>query len=100
MGTQIEYALVDLDRKNSRATLLLEQEKVIRQWEARKFCLSDAYDQRLTQRLKRRWLTRVFQGRFTMGVGNLRCGNHSCSSIQWQDNRSIGSRSKYAAKVL
>ncbi|OKP01356.1 hypothetical protein PENSUB_7346 [Penicillium subrubescens] len=44
-ATEIEYALVNLDRKNSRATMLLEQERVIRQWEARNCCTSDGYDQ-------------------------------------------------------
>lgn len=42
--TQIEYALVNLDHKNLRATMLLEQERVIRQWEARTCCSGDAYD--------------------------------------------------------
>jgi hypothetical protein len=30
---QIEYCLVDLNPSTERATLLLDQEKVIRQWE-------------------------------------------------------------------
>ncbi|KAJ5370262.1 Glutamate-cysteine ligase catalytic subunit [Penicillium cataractarum] len=40
-GDEIEYALVDFDHDNSRATLLLEQERVIRQWEERRCCSSD-----------------------------------------------------------
>jgi hypothetical protein len=71
MGTQIEYALVDLDRKNSRATLLLEQEKVIRQWEARKFCLSDAYDQRRTQSFEASMADKGLPGPLYNGSGQL-----------------------------
>ncbi|KAJ5160519.1 Glutamate-cysteine ligase catalytic subunit [Penicillium canariense] len=39
-GDEIEYALVNFDSENSKATLLLDQERVIRQWETRK-CSSD-----------------------------------------------------------
>ena len=31
---QIDFTLVDLDSRDSRATMLLDQERIMRQWEA------------------------------------------------------------------